>query len=98
MYAKEWHAKYVTQFYTDSSLSTKWNPNQITSGKWHVYSPAFNTTKTGRDGTWNSWVRSPGQEITNFTDFTDENRRWVAEFDQATGEKILRSAFPSSTG
>ena len=98
LYAKEWHAKYVTQFYTDSSLSTKWNPNQITSGKWHVYSPAFNTTKTGRDGTWNSWVRSPGQEITNFTDFTDENRRWVAEFDQATGEKILRSAFPSSTG
>ncbi len=97
VFAKEWHCKYVTQFYTDSALSTKWTPTSQSSGKWHTYIPAFSNTKTGRDGTWNSWVKGEGQPITNNFAYTDQDRRWAAQFN-ATGEKLTRTATPSETG
>tara|TARA_R100001460_G_scaffold8868_4_gene21833 strand:+ start:6691 stop:10995 length:4305 start_codon:yes stop_codon:yes gene_type:complete len=97
VFAKEWHCKYVTQFYTDSALSTKWTPTSQSSGKWHTYTPAFSNTKTGRDGTWNSWVKGEGQPITNNFAYTDQDRRWAAQFN-ATGEKLTRTATPSETG
>jgi len=97
VFAKEWHCKYVTQFYTDSALSTKWTPTSQSSGKWHTYTPAFNNTKTGRDGTWNSWVKGKGQQITNNFAYTDQDRRWAAQFN-STGEKLTRTATPSETG
>ena len=97
VFAKEWHCKYVTQFYTDSALSNKWTPNNQSAGLWHTYTPAQNLTKTGRDGTWNSWVEGPGQEINNTFPYTDQNRKWAAQFN-ATGEKLIRTAVPSSTG
>ena len=100
LYAREWMAKYVSQFYTEPTLTTKWSPGSSTdpynaSTAWYSYSPL--------DDTFNA---QNGTEFSNFTNFnnssyqqayTNSNRRWVAFFD-AQGKKRAGDAFPSITG
>mgnify|MGYP003669354975 FL=1 len=95
--AKEWHAKYVTQFYTDTALTNKWTPSSQSNGNWHSYGAVFKDSKTARDGSWNSWVKAPGQQITTNFPYTDKDRKWAAQFN-STGEKAIRTAIPSYTG
>ena len=100
LYAREWMAKYVSQFYTEPTLTTKWSPGSSTdpynaSTAWYSYSPL--------DDTFNA---QNGTEFSNFINFgstnyqqtyTNSNRRWIAFFD-SQGKKRAGDSFPVVTG
>jgi len=104
VYAREWSLKYVSQFYTDSTLLTKWEPSQV-SGNFHSYRSVSpndqdqvpNSTK---QGTNNSNVVKLGNptptafELAQGDVYSDSNRFFIAQFD-ATGKKIAGTAQPS---
>ena len=39
VFAREWHLKYVSQFYTDPDLTIKWSPGSG-GNKWYAYTPS----------------------------------------------------------
>ncbi len=95
VFAKEWSYKYVTQFYTDEALTTKWTPNQ-TAGSWHSYSGRG--TSSADIGAENSNNQSDGS-LVDAGNLSNNNllneRRWMAEFD-STGKKVYGTAVPST--
>ena len=95
VFAKEWSYKYVTQFYTDESLTNKWTPIQ-TAGTWHSYSGRG--TSSASVGAENS-NNQEDQSIVAASNLTNSNslneRRWMAQFD-ATGKKVNGTAVPST--
>ena len=95
VFAKEWSYKYVTQFYTDESLTNKWTPIQ-TAGTWHSYSGRG--TSSADVGAENSSNQGDGSVVaaSNLTNSNSLNeRRWMAQFD-ATGKKVSGTAVPST--
>ena len=95
VFAKEWSYKYVTQFYTDETLTNKWTPIQ-TAGTWHSYSGRG--TSSANVGAENSSNQGDGSVVAA-GDLTNSNslneRRWMAQFD-ATGKKVSGTAVPST--
>ena len=95
VFAKEWSYKYVTQFYTDETLTNKWTPIQ-TAGTWHSYSGRG--TSSANVGAENSSNQGDGSVVAA-GDLTNSNslneRRWMAQFD-ATGKKVNGTAVPST--
>ena len=95
VFAKEWSYKYVTQFYTDETLTTKWIPNQVI-GTWHSYSGrGLSSAGVGAENSSNQGDETPvdANYLTNNNSLNE--RRWVAQFD-ATGKKVIRTAVPST--
>ena len=95
VFAKEWSYKYVTQFYTDESLTNKWTPIQ-TAGTWHSYSGRG--TSSADIGAENSNNQNDNSTV-DAGNLSNNNvlneRRWMAEFD-ATGKKVSGTAVPST--
>jgi hypothetical protein len=95
VFAKEWSYKYVTQFYTDETLTNKWTPIQ-TAGTWHSYSGRG--TSSANVGAENS-SNQGNESVVTAGDLTNSNslneRRWMAQFD-ATGKKVNGTAVPST--
>jgi hypothetical protein len=105
VWAKEWAMEYVTQFYTDSDLSTVYTGTD--NARFYSYSPLtilpeitpgpapFNTDS----GTENSSPLSIGTAIfpdaINRGGFNQASRQFVALFD-GSGKKIKASAIPST--
>ena len=90
VWAREWSHKYVTQFYSDSSLSTK---STLQAG-WYSYSALTSDTENSKNGSENAATTPTDvRYIPNIS--TDEipNRRFVAQFD-STGRKIVATALP----
>ena len=95
VFAKEWSYKYVTQFYTDETLTTTWTPIQ-TAGTWHSYSGRG--TSSADIGAENSNNQNDNSTV-DAGNLSNNNllneRRWMAEFD-ATGKKVSGTAVPST--
>ena len=96
VFAKEWSYKYVTQFYTDETLTTTWTPIQ-TAGTWHSYSGRG--TSSADIGAENSNNQNNEQYLLDAGNLTNNNslneRRWMAQFD-AAGKKVNGTAVPST--
>ena len=89
LYAREWHMKYVSKFYTNAELTTEWIPD---NAGWFVYVPGNNTTDInalyGTDYSNTSSTGNPG--LTG-----DIHRRWVAYFDSTGLKSLVNSNYPS---
>jgi len=87
VFAREPFFRYVTQFYTDSELTTQWNPTQVGTNTWHAYK-ARPSAGIGGAGNPNG---NDGAAVT-INNFNNSNsnpqadRIWLAEFG-ATGAK-----------
>ena len=95
VFAKEWSYKYVTQFYTDATLTTKWTPIQV-NGTWHSYSGrGTSSAGVGAENSSNQGDETPvsANYLTNSNSLNE--RRWMAQFD-ATGKKVNGTAVPST--
>ena len=99
VFAKEWAFKYVTQFYMDPQMSIPWIPTQNSPGIFHCFTGRGDNNTVNLDiGSENSNntqtltdVNAINLELTNDLD----ERRWIAQFDAATGKKITGTAVPS---
>ena len=96
VFAKEWHLKYITQFFTDAALSIPWVPVQ-SLGAYHSYIALENASKNGRDGTSNSYMKGLGANMSTNDPGTNNTRRWTAQFN-STGLKTARTAQPNEYG
>ena len=89
LYAREWHMKYVSKFYTNAELTTEWIPD---NAGWFVYVPVNNPTDInalyGTDYSNTSSTGNPG--LTG-----DIHRRWVAYFDSTGLKSLVNSNYPS---
>jgi len=86
VYAREWDMKYVSQFYMDEALQTKWNNNNniATNSAWYGYKSVSPNTINADQGTQNAATAVTGTaQNTNNID-----RQWAAQFDY-TGKKVL---------
>ena len=112
VWAREWAAKYVTQFYTDPQLTIPWNPNS--GGSW--YSFAASNTNDGsnsiaynaQNGFENSFTNGISNQEEPYSDLYTKypitpaslgggiSNRRWVAEFSATGEKIKGSAIPSS--
>lgn len=95
VYAREWASNYVTQFYTDETLRTKY---VTTNNQFYSYSGAGANTQNANLGNENSYVYGNNANIASAVDLNlknTSNRRWAAQFD-GDGKKIKGTAIPSS--
>ena len=95
VYAREWHFKYITQLYKDPNLTiplTTANGLNQTAGGFHSYCAATDGSINSEYGNSNSHTNGIGQTTTST--YTDQDRRWTAQFD-SNGKKIIRSAQPN---
>ena len=94
VYAREWDMKYVSQFYLDEALQTKWNDDNgiTTNSPWYGYRPVSPNTINADQGTQNA-----ATAVTGIAQNTDNiYRQWAAQFD-STGKKRLGSATTITT-
>lgn len=102
VYAREWHLKYVTNFYVDSALQNKANLNG-----WYSYSTSEDSTsdvvyqknffaigKISRND--KSHSRNYGTVINGNPMDSEEDRRWTANF--KNGKKVKATAKPNYFG
>ena len=89
LYAREWHMKYVSKFYTNADLTQEWTPD---NAGWFAYTAgstdsSINATY-GTDYSNTSSTGNPGltQNI---------HRKWVAYFDSTGLKSLANSNYPS---
>ena len=95
VYAREWHFKYITQLYKDPNLTiplTTANGLNQTAGGFHSYCAATDGSINSEHGNSNSHTNGIGQTTTST--YTDQDRRWTAQFD-SNGKKIKQTAQPN---
>ena len=95
VYAREWHFKYITQLYKDPNLTiplTTANGLNQTAGGFHSYCAATDGSINSEHGNSNSHTNGIGQPTTST--YTDQDRRWTAQFD-SNGKKIKQTAQPN---
>jgi hypothetical protein len=108
VYAREWHCRYVTRFYEDESCTVLLNFNGYRSYS-PIGSPVVGKVDVEEFGDFiqagtmdvvfgfnrsdNSHAHGVGEEIIVSPRDTEDNRRWVANFEN--GKKIKGSATPS---
>jgi len=98
VFAREPFFRYVTQFYTDPTLTTPWTPNQSGTNQWHAYKAR---PTGGLAGTPGNPAGNDGAAVTlgNFnnagqTGNAQTNRIWLTRFNN-TGSRI-GDAYPKS--
>jgi len=102
VYAREWAFGYVSQFYTDATLTNKWQPeNWDASSNYYSYRGTSSTNYNVVHGTNNASVVRPydgpgGAAVANATNLrgSQDQRFWTARFD-ATGKKVAQTAQPA---
>ena len=94
VYAREWAFRYVTQFYTNPEMSIKYT--NTTANSYYSYCSQNDNDLNGKYGNENS---NTSNSVTS-TDtrppigsVSDENRRWVAQFN-GDGQKIAATSEP----
>jgi len=95
VYAREWHFKYITQLYKDPNLTiplTTTNGLDQAGGGFHSYCAATDGSINSKYGNSNSHTNGIGQATT--TTYTDQDRRWTAQFD-SNGLKNKGTAQPN---
>jgi hypothetical protein len=83
--------KYVTQFYTDAELTTKWTGG---SGNYHSYSPGGADQLCAIAGTQNASSIS-GSYSNSVKNQSNQKRRWTAKFN-SSGIKTAGTAKPNT--
>ncbi len=91
VYAREWAMKYVTQFYENPELTTKWNGG---SGNYHSYSPSGAGELCAIAGTQNASSIS-GSYSNSVKNQSNQKRRWTAKFN-SSGLKTQGTAKPNT--
>ena len=104
VWAKEWHAKYVTQFYTGSDLRQKISINSV--DKFHSYRPADPLNGSvfpynALNGTDNAAIHGIGADMTTpnsiySNSYSDSSRKWIGVF-SSDGLKKRGSAVPCTS-
>ena len=89
VFAREPFFRYVTQFYTDSTLTTPWTPNQSGTNQWHAYK---SRPTAGIPGGQGNPIGNDGAAVTllNFNNSNSNpqnDRIWLARFNN-TGSRI----------
>lgn len=95
VYAREWHFKYITQLYKDPNLTiplTTANGLNQSAGGFHSYCAATDGSINSKYGNSNSHTNGIGQAPNS--NYTDQDRRWTAQFD-SNGMKIKQTAQPN---
>jgi hypothetical protein len=88
--------RYVSQFYTDAALTTKWTPtNYSPNTAWYGYKPVSPQTVNAKQGTSNSNSGNFKLPIssTNPDGFDNIDRKWVAYF-EIDGKKAITQTEP----
>ena len=85
VFAREWHLKYVSQFYTDPDLTIKWTPGGG-GNKWYAYTPSTDNSSIPAEYGTDYANTSPDSKIPIAT--SDSARKWTAYFN-LTGLKQL---------
>ena len=96
IFAREWDMRYVSQFYTDAALTTKWTPtNYSPNTAWYGYKPVSPQTVNAKQGTSNSNSGNFKLPIssTNPDGFDNIDRKWVAYF-EIDGKKAITQTEP----
>tara|TARA_B110000285_G_scaffold11604_1_gene11546 strand:- start:2070 stop:3824 length:1755 start_codon:yes stop_codon:yes gene_type:complete len=99
VYAREWAFGYVSQFYTDPTLTTKWQPeNWDASSNYYSYRGTSSTNYNVVHGTNNASVVRPIGGVADAGDLrgSQDQRFWTARFD-VTGKKVAQTAQPASS-
>ena len=91
VYAREWAMKYVTQFYENPELTTKWSGG---SGNYHSYSPSGAGELCAIAGTQNASSIS-GSYSNSVKNQSNQKRRWTAKFN-SSGLKTQGTAKPNT--
>jgi len=89
VWAREWHMKYVTKFYTNSDLTTVYNPGK----GWYIYSPLEENEINALYGTDYSNVVGSGNPNRGLS--RNNFRKWVAYFDNNGLKSLVNSNTPS---
>jgi len=89
VYAREWHMKYVTKFYTDPDLTIEYKPG----AGWYGYTPWENNSINANFGTDFSNVVAQGSP--KFGVQQNNFRRWVAYFDGNGLKSLVNFETPS---
>ena len=89
VYAREWHMKYVTKFYTDPDLTKEYKPG----AGWYGYTPWENNSINANFGTDFSNVVAQGSP--KFGVQQNNFRRWVAYFDGNGLKSLVNFETPS---
>ena len=88
VWAREWHMKYVTKFYTNSDLTTVYNPGK----GWYIYSPLEENGINALYGT--DYSNIVGSGVPNGIS-RNNFRKWVAYFDNSGLKSLANSNTPS---
>jgi len=99
VWAREWSHKYVTQFYTDSNLTTP--HSSTTNDLWYSYSSLGSGSINSNSGTQNASTNGPDSSAPDASTLNSydlnnngfSSRRWVAQFD-GNGKKKSGTATP----
>ena len=101
MVIREWAFGYVSQFYTDPTLTNKWQPeNWDASSNYYSYRGTSSTNYNVVHGTNNASVVRPYDGVVAAVADADDlrvsqdQRFWTARFD-ATGKKVAQTAQPA---
>ena len=89
VYAREWHMKYVTKFYTDPDLTIEYKPG----AGWYGYTPWENDSINANFGTDFSNVVPAGNPSSGIQQ--NSFRKWVAYFDNNGLKSLVNSETPS---
>jgi len=94
VYAREWSFRYVTQLYNDPELSSLYN--NTTNLSFYSYSSSEDNSLNGKYGNEMSNTTNTaltGSDRAPVGSASNENRRWVAQFDGG-GKKMAQTAEP----
>jgi len=96
VYAREWALRYVTQFYTNPEMTTKYT--DTVNNQYYSYSSSSNDDLNAKYGNENSnsakYQKPNGESVPEFGS-TNKNRKWVGKFN-SEGQKIKGTAQPTT--
>ena len=85
VFAREWHLKYVSQFYTDPDLTIKWTPGSG-GNKWYAYTPS--TDNSSIPAEYGTDYANTSPDASTPIASSNSARKWTAYFN-LTGLKQL---------
>ena len=97
LFAREFLPRYITQLYTEETLTTAWAPLNWSSGSgWYAFRLVSNSNSSAQYGTDTASPLPINSPNINKSDIKTNDRIWVA-FINNNGRKKQGFAFPSST-
>ena len=97
LFAREFLPRYITQLYTEETLTTTWTPLNWSSGSgWYAFRLVSNSNSSAIYGTDTASPLPIGGSTINKSGIETNDRIWIAFIDN-NGKKQKGLAFPSST-